>query len=134
MKMVVPSGYAPSQQILAWMYFNGKGVPQDYGMAVHWLQLGAHGGDPRAQIDLGYLYEQGKGVPLDYVKAYIWYETALSGGKQRASERLRRLSKVMTKEQITRAKTSVQDLSISTQQGDAVEQSNRIGNAFNPRP
>jgi TPR repeat protein len=115
------------------MYFNGTGVARDYATGTRWLQLAAHGGDPRAQIDLGYLYEQGKGVPLDYVTAYMWYETAESGGEQRANERLRRLSKLMTKEQITRAKTSIPELSIPTQKGNAVEQSQRIGNAFNPQ-
>lgn len=126
------NGYAPGQQILAWMYFTGSGVPRDYAIGTQWLQLAAHGGDPRAQVDLGYLYEQGKGVPLDYVTAYMWYETAESGGERRASERLRKLSKVMTKEQISRAITSVRDLSTSTLKGEAVEQSQRIGNAFNP--
>ena len=81
--------------------FPGTGVPQDYKLAAHWLQLAAHNGDPRAQMDLGYLYEQGKGVPLDYVTAYMWYGTAGSGGDKRAAKRLRILSKVMTKEQIS---------------------------------
>jgi TPR repeat protein len=103
-------------------------------MAVHWLQLAAHGGEPRAQIDLGYLYEQGKGVPLDYVTAYVWYETAESAGERRATERLRILSRVMTKEQISRAKTSVRELSPSIPEGDIVEQSQKIGNAFNQEP
>jgi TPR repeat protein len=116
------------------MYFTGSGVPRDYAIAAQWLQLAAHGGDPRAQIDLGYLYEQGKGVPLDYVAAYMWYKTAGSGGEQRASERLRILSKVMTKEQISRAKTSVRELTTSIHKGEAVEQSQRTGNAFIRQP
>ncbi len=81
-----------------------------------------------------YLYEQGQGVPLDYVMAYMWYEAAQAGGEQRASERLRILSKLMTKEQISRAVTSFQALSISTHGGEAVEHSQRIGNAFNREP
>ena len=87
-------------------------------MAVHWLQLASHGGDPRAQIDLGYLYEQGKGVSLDYVSAYMWYESAQAGGEQRATERLRILSKLMTKEQISRAEASFQALSIAPHRGE----------------
>jgi TPR repeat protein len=121
------NGYAPAQQILAWMYFTGKGVRQDYEVAAHWLQLAAHSGDPRGQLDLGYLYEHGKGVPLDYVTAYMWYETALSGGEQRARERLRSVSKVMTIEQINRATAAVHELSSSIHKGEALEQTQSIG-------
>jgi hypothetical protein len=116
------------------MYFNGTGVPRDYAVAVQWLQLAAHNGDHRAQVDLASLYELGKGVPLDYVTAYVWYAIAESGGEQRASERLRSLSRVMTKQQIIRARTSVQQLSTSTLRGEGTEQSQTIGNAFNRQP
>src|SRR5215467_4937635 len=85
------------------MYFTGKGVPRDYAMAAHWLQLAAQIGEPLAQMNLGYLYEQGKGVPLDYVKAYMWYKTAESGGKRRAGEQIKSVSRLMTKQQISQA-------------------------------
>ena len=83
---------------------------------------------------LAYLYEHGKGVPLDYVTAYMWYEAAASEGERRATERLRDLSKVMTKEQISRAKTLVRKLPASIHTRDMVEQSQRIGSAFNREP
>src|SRR5262249_24941483 len=119
-------GYPLGQQSLAWMYFTGNGVPQDYAVAAQWLQLAARSGDPRAQLDLGYLYEQGKGVPLDYVTAYMWYTTGKSGGDERARERLKSISRLMTKQQISQANAAANELSSSMPKRDAVEQSQSI--------
>ena len=107
-------------------------MPQDYAAATRWLQLAAHGGDPRAQIDLGYLYEQGKGVPLDYVTAYMWYKTAESGGDGRAREKLKHVSRLMTKQQIRQANAAATELASSMQRGKVVEESQSIGNALIP--
>ncbi len=103
-------------------------------MAAHWLQMAATNGDPRAQIDLGSLYEQGKGVPLDYIAAYMWYKTAESGGDGRARGELKRLSKLMTKQQIGQANAAAAELSSSLRKGEVVEESQSIGDAFIPRP
>ena len=119
--------------MLAWMYFKGKGVPQDYTITAHWLRLAAQS-DPRAQVDLGSLYEQGKGVPLDYVTAYMWYKTAESRGERRAQEELKRLSRLMTTQQINQANAAAQDLASSLPKGMAVDPSQTIGDAFIPRP
>src|SRR5215471_7319557 len=113
------------------MYFMGKGVPRDYAMAAHWLQLAAQIGEPLAQMNLGYLYEQGRGVPLDYVKAYMWYKTAESGGDRRAREKLKSLSRLMTEQQIRQANTEASELASSMPEGKVVEESQSIGNAFN---
>jgi TPR repeat protein len=125
------NGYAPGQQMVAWMYFRGKGVPQDYAMTAHWLRLAAQS-DPRAQMDLGSLYEQGKGVPLDYVTAYMWYETAESGGDRRARGELKRLTRLMTEQQINRASAAASELSNSLRKGKVVEESQSIEDAFIP--
>jgi TPR repeat protein len=85
-------------------------------------------------MDLGYLYEQGKGVPLDYVAAYMWYMTAKSGGDRRATEKLKSLSRLMTKEQISHATAAANELASSMPKGEAVDQSQTIGDAFIPRP
>jgi hypothetical protein len=116
------------------MYYTGTGVPQDYATTAHWLQLAAHSSDPRAQMDLAYLYEQGKGVLLDYVAAYMWYKTAESEGDGRAREHLKRVSRLMTKQQISQANAAATELSSSMPRGEAIEQSQSIGDAFIPRP
>ena len=112
------------------MYFTGTGVPLDYPSAAHWVQMAADRGYARAQLDLGYLYEQGKGVSLNYVTAYIWYKTALSGGEERAVGRLKSLSAVMTKEQISRASAAAGQLTRSLPRVDGAADSKSIGSLF----
>ena len=127
------SGYPPGQESLAWMFNTGTGVARDYAMAAHWLELAAHSSYSRAQLELGYLYEQGKGVPLDYVTAYIWYKTAESGGDGRAREELKRVSTLMTKQQISEANAARADYRALHPKEEVVEEPQSIGSAFNPQ-
>ena len=112
------------------MYFTGTGVPLDYSSAAHWVQMAADQGFARAQLDLAYLYEQGKGVPLNYVKSYMWYKAAASGGEQRAIGRLKGLSAVMTKEQVSQANAAAGQLSRSLPKVDGAADSKSIGSSF----
>jgi len=96
-------GWPAAQDNLAFMYYNGRGVPLDYPQAAAWTQRAADQGYVPAQTDLGYLYEQGKGVPLNYVTAYTWYQLAAAGGDRRAGARMKNLSSIMTREQVTTA-------------------------------
>jgi TPR repeat protein len=124
------NGYAPAQENLAWMYFTGTGLPTDYSKAARWVQMAAEKGYARAQLDLGYLYEQGKGVPLNYVSAYTWYRAAASGGEERAAGRLKSLSAVMTKEQISQARAAADDLSKSLPKVNGAAEPQSIGDSF----
>lgn len=123
-------GYAPAQENLAWMYFTGTGVPRDYSRAAQWVQVAAHKGFARAQLDLGYIYEVGKGVPLDYVTAYSWYKAASAGGEERAGGRLKNLSALMTKEQISQANLAAGQLSRSLPKVDGSAATQPIGSLF----
>ena len=51
------------------MYYNGKGVPQDYKTAVKWYTLAAEQGNADAQVNLGDMYRKGDGVQQDYKTA-----------------------------------------------------------------
>jgi TPR repeat protein len=97
-----------AQDNLAFMYYNGRGVPRDYEQAAVWTLRAAEQGYAQAQTDLGYLYEQGKGVSLNYVTAYTWYHLAAAGGDRRAAARMKSLASVMTREQVTAAAASHQ--------------------------
>jgi TPR repeat protein len=98
-------GYAPAQHNLAILYFTGRGVSIDYYQAAYWDALAAEQGEARAQTDLGYLYETGRGVPLDYVTAYAWYKRAMAAGEKSGAERLKSLSRIMTRKQRDQAIT-----------------------------
>lgn len=70
------------------MYYQGKGVPQDYSEAVGWYSKAADQGEAKAQSYLGYLYSQGKGVPRDYAEAARWFRKAAKQGNEYAQQAL----------------------------------------------
>ena len=58
------------------MYYDGKGVPQDYAEAATWFRQAADQGDAGAQSALGHMYYDGEGVPQDYAEATMWFRQA----------------------------------------------------------
>src|SRR6266550_1666959 len=77
-------GDARAQFEFASMYYEGKGVRQDYAEASRWYRRAADQGDAMAQYGLGYTYFQGKGVPQDYAEAIRWYRKAADQGYAKA--------------------------------------------------
>jgi TPR repeat protein len=55
------------------MYYQGKGVPQDYAAAMSWYRKAAEQGYSPAQLKLGVLYDKGLGVRQDCAAAVSWY-------------------------------------------------------------
>ena len=65
---------------LAFMYDNGRGVPQDYAEALKWSRLAADQGFAAAQYNLAFAYANGQGVPQDYTEAAKWSRLAADQG------------------------------------------------------
>jgi uncharacterized protein len=70
------------------MYEEGKGVEQDYVIAMSWYRKAADEGSAYAQNILGDMYREGTGVPQDYQTAVSWYRKAADGGDDRAQRLL----------------------------------------------
>ena len=96
-------GDADAQTFLGFMYYEGRGVPQDYQEAVKWYRLAAEQGNASAQNNLGVMYSKGQVVPQDYIKAHAWLNLAASLGEESAAEARDILAKDMTSAQITEA-------------------------------
>jgi TPR repeat protein len=79
-------GHAEAQAILALMYQQGSGVPQDAVMAAHWYLSAAEQGHVGAQYQLGLLYDKGHGVPPSAVLAYTWLNLAAARAEPRERE------------------------------------------------
>jgi TPR repeat protein len=79
-------GQAEAQALLALMYQQGSGVPQDAVMAAHWYLSAAEQGHVAAQCQLGLLYDKGHGVPQSAVIAYKWLNLAAAHAEPRARE------------------------------------------------
>ncbi|MCX6539829.1 MAG: tetratricopeptide repeat protein, partial [Acidobacteria bacterium] len=73
-------GDAEAQNNLGFRYYNGVGVPQDYGQAVAWFRRAAEQGDATAQFALGVMCEAGQGVPKNDAQAVAWYRKAAAQG------------------------------------------------------
>jgi TPR repeat protein len=70
------------------MYYQGKGVPQDYAEAVKWYRKAVAQGDDYAQNNLGWAYEHGHGVSRDYAAAVKLYRLAANRGNAEAQSSL----------------------------------------------
>ncbi len=69
-------GSATLQNSLGFMYYEGRGVDQDYREAAKWYLKAAEQGHIRAQFNLGVIYFKGQGVRKDFSVAVGWYRRA----------------------------------------------------------
>ena len=102
-RVLARRGHASAQLVLGNMYYNGRGVSQDYKEAVKWYMKAAEQGIASAQSDLGLMYANGEGVPQDYVQAHMWFNIAGANGVAGASESRDLVAKHMTPAQIAEA-------------------------------
>ena len=77
---VNPAIYVEAHYAVAMLYWQGQGVPQDYGRAKEWLLQAARMNHAGAQAKLGYMYTDGVTVPQDYGQALEWFQQAARGG------------------------------------------------------
>ncbi|GLS23880.1 hypothetical protein GCM10007874_69010 [Labrys miyagiensis] len=77
-------GDVRSESALAGMYYQGKGVEQNIGLALQWYEKAASQGDAVAQSQLAVIYEAGYVVPKDMVKARYWYQKVADGNSYMA--------------------------------------------------
>ena len=75
-------GGAAAQFNLGLLYYDGKGVPQDFQQAADWFALSADHDYTKAQYNLGEMYAVGKGVKRDYIQAYKWLNICASKGDE----------------------------------------------------
>ncbi len=85
---------AKAQGQLAMLYFEGKGVPEDYSKAAEWIQKSADEGYPGSQYTLAWFYYKGIGVAKDYTKTVEWAQKAMEKGDSNATNLLAVLSRM----------------------------------------
>jgi uncharacterized protein len=79
-------GNPQAQTQLGFMYEYGRGVPQNYVIAVNWYECAAKQGDANAQYLLGLMYEKGHGVEQSDTLAYTWLNLAAAHAGPRVRE------------------------------------------------
>lgn len=86
LRKAAAQGNKIAQYNMGWHYATGKGVKQNWEMAVKWYKLAAEQGQPDAQYHLGECYELGNGVQKDFEIADKWYKKAAAGGQAQAKK------------------------------------------------
>jgi TPR repeat protein len=76
------------QYELATMFYQGRGVEQNYAEAVRWFRRAADQGNLEAQLSLATMYYQGRGVEENYAEAVKWYCFAAAQGDGEAQHSL----------------------------------------------
>lgn len=72
----IENGNDIAMNSLGAMYYQGRGVEQDYSKAVYWYTEAANRGNVTSMSNLGYCYYYGRDIPVDYEKAYQMYTKA----------------------------------------------------------
>ena len=75
-KPLTERGHAGAEFMLGAMYFYGKGVPTEPGVAAVWFAKAARQGYASGQLAFGSLHIRGLGVKQDLVKANMWLTLA----------------------------------------------------------
>ena len=102
-RLLAEQGDALAQYNLGGMYYNGRGVPQNYAEAARLYRLAAEQGNALAQFNLGVMYGNGQGLPQNYQLAYMWFNLAAGKGIEGAASVRDWVAGNMTPEQIGRA-------------------------------
>jgi TPR repeat protein len=74
-------GNASAESLLGRAYYEGVGVPQNYTIALPWLNKAAAQGDRDALFFLGLMYEHGRGVGQDLRHALDLFDQAADKGQ-----------------------------------------------------
>ena len=73
-------GQPLAEYILGLMYANGQGVPENYPVALTWLQKAGEQGEAKAQFAVGVIHFKGLGMPKNDDEAFKWYRRAADQG------------------------------------------------------
>jgi TPR repeat protein len=103
LRPLAEQGNAQAQNGLGAMYYNGKGIAQDFKEAVKWYRLAAAQGYASAQVNLGAMYYEGQGVAEDFIRAYMWFSIAAAKGNSDAVQMRDAISKYLIDQQIVEA-------------------------------
>ena len=69
-------GDSQAQADLAYAYYSGNGIGQDFAMATHWFHQAAIQGHRIAQYNYGVMCEHGHGISPNMEEAFKWYRKA----------------------------------------------------------
>ncbi|MGI9343732.1 MAG: tetratricopeptide repeat protein [Gammaproteobacteria bacterium] len=103
------SGSPMAQHFLGWMYEQGLACEADDSSAFYWWSKSARQNIAESQHGLGVFYEEGRAVGADLPKAYYWFALAVRSGDEASMGCVKRVARMLTKEQLDEAKRQLAD-------------------------
>lgn len=97
-------GFPDAENNLGTMYHEGRGVKQDYDLAMKWYMFADLDNDISAAFNIGLLHEFGLGRKKDMAAAIRWYLKAEVQGDMRANDKLEVLDLLNLLDEKTKAK------------------------------
>lgn len=94
---------------LAFLYFSGNGIVQEYAQALKWYREAAEKGDVISQQSIGMMYDLGKGVVQDNIRAHMWYNIASANGDTLGASFRAAVAERMTQDEIAKAQAMAVD-------------------------
>ena len=77
LKTAIKAGHTVAMLNYGAIFYNGRGVEQDFNQAIHWYREAARRGNPRAINNMGYQYYYGRGdLEVDMEMAYRCFSKA----------------------------------------------------------
>ena len=92
---------------LAVLYATGTLGAPDFTSAAKWFTEAANHGVRDSQFNLAILYAKGSGVAQDLVQSYKWFGIAAKDGDVDAAQKRDEVGKVLSADQLTKAKAEV---------------------------
>jgi TPR repeat protein len=102
-------GSAAAEFNLGLLFYDGRGVAQDFNEAAQWFERSADRGYAKAQYNLGEMYAVGKGVKRDYVQSYKWLSVCATGGNNTCGEHRDWVEKKLKASQLSTARRLAQE-------------------------
>jgi uncharacterized protein len=102
-------GNSAAQFNLGLLYYEGEGVPQNYGEAAKWFERAAEQGYASAQYNLGAMYGVGHGVKRDYSKAYLWLSLCAAAGNPKCAAQRDLVAKKLSASKLAAAQQTARE-------------------------
>lgn len=101
------AGNISAMHNLAVLFATGTLGAPDFGSAAKWFTEAANHGVRDSQFNLAILYAKGSGVAQDLVQSYKWFGIAAKDGDADAAQKRDEVGKVLSADQLTKAKAEV---------------------------
>ena len=101
------AGNVGAMHNLAVLYATGNNGAPDFTSAAKWFTEAANHGVRDSEFNLAILFAKGSGVTQDLQQSYKWFGIAAKDGDQDAAQKRDEVAKVLTADQLTKAKADV---------------------------